>query len=157
MKDSEFARQAIVGANPMSINWAKDGKLPEAFNWGKCDLCKSSKMESLRSNGKMFYVDLAIQDGVSVNPGRYLYPAIAVFYADEAGDLQPLGVQLTRNGDGKDRVYTPKESNKWTWLFAKMHYMSSEALYHQAESAFIVSKVDFFRAFLDAVDVNYSV
>ena len=36
---------------------------------------------------------------------RYVYPAIAVFYADNEGLLQPLAIQLTRNGD--DRVYTP--------------------------------------------------
>jgi len=31
-KDEEFGRQTIIGANPMSIKWAKDGKLPAVFN-----------------------------------------------------------------------------------------------------------------------------
>jgi len=139
-EDVEFARQQTTGANPMSIHWAKDGKLPDALNLSpkvtaQLDAVSQEGMKmnvtDLSSAGRLFYSDYAImrEESIRRSKGRYVYPAIAVFYADNEGLLQPLAIQLTRNGD--DRVYTPLEENPEAWLFAKMHTMSADGLYHQ--------------------------
>jgi len=50
-KDAEFARQLIVGANPMSIHWAKEGTLPASFNYAAIKNCTTEK---LRKSGRLF-------------------------------------------------------------------------------------------------------
>jgi arachidonate 5-lipoxygenase len=128
-KDEELGRQQIIGANPMSINWAKDGVLPKAF---MTEAVKDRRFETLQNNSKLFYTDYKILQEIARDykwEGRYLYPAIGVFYTDEEGDMQPLAIQLTQ--DGGDRVFTPKEKNPAVWLFAKMHLQHADGIYHQ--------------------------
>jgi len=94
------------------------------------------RAEGILEGGKLFYTDFEILKDVRKKQGFHLYPVIGVFYANEKGNMMPLAIQLTRKGkDGlaldADKIYTPHEENPDAWLFAKMHYMSADGLYHQ--------------------------
>ena len=139
-EDSTFAQQFVAGVNPMKItllsNDQPETRLPKAFNL-KSGLKKMEqillqrkqpKFAEMKRSHRLFFVDYEILQRVAIKDNRISYPAIAIFYSDENGDLMPLAIQLSRKGG--DYVFTANDLAD-VWLYAKMLVANADAQLHE--------------------------
>ena len=89
-----------------------------------------SSFDVLKESGRIFFVDYGILENNTVVSGRICYPSIGLFYMASNRTLLPLAVQLTRNLNNNNEVYTPLDREE-VWLLARTHLMHSDALTHE--------------------------
>ncbi|KAH9327971.1 hypothetical protein KI387_000079, partial [Taxus chinensis] len=159
MKDEEFARQTLSGANPMVIQclqvWPPSSKL---------NIQIYGPQESSITDQHL----LPYLDGISVDEGieskrlfvldyydaympyvkrinelatSKVYATRTIFFLFSDGTLKPIAIELclppTSVGLGERRVFTPDSSGEdkgWLWQLAKAHVKANDSGYHQIVS-----------------------
>lgn len=155
IRDDEFARQALAGVNPVSIE-----KLTAFPPVSGLDVDKYGPQESaLREehiagylNGmtiqqaidenKLFIIDyhdiyLPFLDRINALDGRKAYATRTIFYLNPSGTLMPIAIELSLPqalpGSESKQVVTPPvdATGNWMWQLAKAHVCSNDAGVHQ--------------------------
>ncbi|CAN1828043.1 Linoleate 13S-lipoxygenase 3-1, chloroplastic [Linum perenne] len=119
LRDDEFARQAIAGVNPITIE----------------------RLKALDEN-KLFIVDyhdvyLPFLDKINALDGRNTYATRTIFFLTSQGTLKPIAIELSLSPAGppsrSKRVITPPvdATSSWIWQLAKSHVCSNDAGVHQ--------------------------
>ncbi|CAN0877698.1 Lipoxygenase 3, chloroplastic [Linum grandiflorum] len=155
LRDDEFARQAIAGVNPITIQRLKEfppksnldpetygpleSALKEEHILGQID--GMSVQQALDEN-KLFIVDyhdayLPFLDKINALDGRNTYATRTVFFLTSQSTLKPIAIELSLSPAGppsrSKRVITPPvdATSYWIWQLAKSHVCSNDAGVHQ--------------------------
>ncbi|CAN1828040.1 Linoleate 13S-lipoxygenase 3-1, chloroplastic [Linum perenne] len=156
LRDDEFARQAIAGVNPITIERLKEfppksnldpetygpleSALKEEHILGQID-GMSVQQQALDEN-KLFIVDyhdvyLPFLDKINALDGRNTYATRTIFFLTSQGTLKPIAIELSLSPAGppsrSKRVITPPvdATSSWIWQLAKSHVCSNDAGVHQ--------------------------
>ncbi|KAL6520785.1 hypothetical protein OROHE_016966 [Orobanche hederae] len=153
LRDDEFARQAIAGVNPVSIErlqaYPPVSKLdPEVYGPLKSDLKEEhiagqlngmTIQEALDAN-KLYIIDyhdiyLPFIDKINSLDGRKSYATQTIYFLTDAGTLKPISIDLSLapSSPRMKRVVTPlvDATTYWMWQLAKAHVCSNDAGVHQ--------------------------
>lgn len=155
LRDDEFARQAIAGINPVSIErlrvFPPVSKLdPETYGPLESALKEEhilghlngmSVQQALDEN-KLFMLDyhdayLPFIDRINALDGRNSYATRTLFFLTPLGTLKPIAIELSLPPTGPSsrskRVVTPAldATSNWLWQIAKSHVVSNDAGIHQ--------------------------
>lgn len=155
LRDDEFARQAIAGVNPVSIErlqvFPPVSKLdPEIYGPQESALKEEhilgylngmTVQEGLDAN-RLFIVDyhdvyLPFLDRINALDGRKAYATRTIFFLSDLGTLKPIAIELSLPQTGPSsrskRVVTPPvdATGNWMWQLAKAHVCSNDAGVHQ--------------------------
>ncbi|KAL6536663.1 hypothetical protein OROMI_026244 [Orobanche minor] len=153
LRDDEFARQAIAGVNPVSIErlqaYPPVSKLdPEVYGPLKSDLKEEhiagqlngmTIQEALDAN-QLYIIDyhdiyLPFIDKINSLDGRKSYATRTIYFLTDAGTLKPIAIELSLapSSPRPKRVVTPPvdATTYWMWQLAKAHVCSNDAGVHQ--------------------------
>ncbi|CAI9114426.1 OLC1v1015145C1 [Oldenlandia corymbosa var. corymbosa] len=155
LRDDEFARQALAGVNPVSIERLQSfppvSKLdPEIY--GPLDSALKEEhivghlngmtvQQALEAN-KLYILDhhdayLPFLDKINALDGRKAYATRTIFVLSELGTLKPIAIELSlppgSPGSRSKRVITPPvdATTTWMWQLAKAHVCANDAGVHQ--------------------------
>ncbi|KAK7294458.1 hypothetical protein RJT34_17347 [Clitoria ternatea] len=155
LRDDEFARQAIAGVNPVSIETLKVfppvSKLdPEIYGPQESALKEEHILSQLNGmtvqqaleENKLFIIDyhdiyLPFLEGINALDGRKSYATRTIFFLTPLGTLKPVAIELSLPHAGPSsrskRVVTPPvdATTNWMWMLAKAHVCSNDAGVHQ--------------------------
>lgn len=148
--DALFGWQRIAGTNPRVLMQLSAPRF-EAFS-AKMTLTDAhvqavagpgATVQAEVAAGRLYYCDYWLLARVKVQQGRYLAPAIGVFWANPAAALEPVAIQLQQT---PGRVYTPSERE---WVSARAYFQSADFNYHEmcthlseahfAQEAFVIA------------------
>ena len=133
--DIEFARQRLSGTNPMMLR--RFTEVPDKFPITNADLegilPAGVTIASAIDEGRLFWCDYAILEGISVKRGRYLAVPIVLFYKPADSPLRPIAIQLRQRGGLDAPIFTPKdgENGNWLWTAVKAYVQSADAQVHE--------------------------
>lgn len=155
LRDDEFARQAIAGVNPVTIErlqvFPPMSKLdPEIYGPQESALREEhiaghlngmTVQQALEEN-KLYIVDyhdiyLPFLDGINALDGRKAYATRTIYFLTPMGTLKPIAIELSLPPAGPSnrtkRVVTPPvdATTNWMWQLAKAHVCSNDAGVHQ--------------------------
>ncbi|KAL3632074.1 hypothetical protein CASFOL_025058 [Castilleja foliolosa] len=155
LRDDEFARQAIAGVNPVSIErlavFPPVSNLdPEIYGPNESALREEhiagqlngmTIQEALDGN-KLYIIDyhdiyLPFLDRINALDGRKSYATRTMFFLTDLGTLKPIAIELslpeTSPSSPSKRVVTPPvdATTYWMWQLAKAHICSNDAGVHQ--------------------------
>ncbi|GMH01513.1 hypothetical protein Nepgr_003352 [Nepenthes gracilis] len=155
LRDTEFARQALAGVNPVNIELLKEfhiiSKLDPAF-YGPPESAITREVieeelhgmsvEEAIKNKRLFIIDyhdliLPFIEKINSLPGRKAYASRTVFFYSNSGILRPIAIELslppTSSSPGFKRVYTPGHDSTahWLWKQAKAHVCAIDGGVHQ--------------------------
>ncbi|KAH9328231.1 hypothetical protein KI387_000339, partial [Taxus chinensis] len=159
MKDEEFARQTLSGANPIVIQclqvWLPSSKLNiQIYGPQESSITDQHLLpyldgifvdEGIESK-RLFvldYYDAYIPYVKHINELAIskVYATRTVFFLLSDGTLKPIAIELclppTSVGLGERRVFTPDSSGEekgWLWQLAKAHVKANDSGYHQIVS-----------------------
>ncbi|KAK3030941.1 hypothetical protein RJ639_036679 [Escallonia herrerae] len=155
LRDDEFARQAIAGVNPVTIEklqvFPPVSKLdpeihgPQESAFRDEDIVghlNGMTVQQALEENKLFIVDyhdiyLPFLDRINALDGRKAYATRTIFFLTPLGTLKPIAIELTLPPAGPStrskRVVTPPvdATGNWMWLLAKAHVCSNDAGVHQ--------------------------
>lgn len=136
--DEEFARQRLVGVNPMAIRRCATLP-PESLASAAHHILGTRHGSSLNSAidaGRLYLTEYPllwekpVQE--KVRTGASLAAPTCLFYVDDRGVLMPVAIQLKpadlRRGNP---VFTPA-SGLWDWQLARAHAQAADSHYHEA-------------------------
>ncbi|OIW21821.1 hypothetical protein TanjilG_12080 [Lupinus angustifolius] len=155
LRDDEFAREAIAGVNPSSIERLK--VFPPVSNldpeiYGPVDSALKEEHILSQLNGmtvqqaldenKLFMIDyhdiyLPFIERINALDGRKSYATRAIFFLTQNCTLKPVAIELSLPPAGPSyqskRVVTPPQdaTSNWIWMLAKAHFCSNDAGAHQ--------------------------
>ncbi|XP_060063611.1 allene oxide synthase-lipoxygenase protein-like [Ylistrum balloti] len=92
---------------------------------------EGATLEQAIAKKKLFYVDLAIVEGIPVKNGLMVCAPIALFYHNKESNLVPIAIQLKQQPADDNPVFLPSDP-KYTWLAAKMWFNLADASYHES-------------------------
>lgn len=139
-KDIYLGLQRVAGMNPVVIEGVtKNNGLPENFKAQNIvsQLTKQTYEEALE-NGRLYIADYSmlqpLADSFVEEEGyrKYVTAPISLYYRQDDGLLQPLGIQLygTKPTDNNSNpIYTPKDGNDW--LMAKTFVQAADGTHHE--------------------------
>ncbi|KAJ7011529.1 linoleate 13S-lipoxygenase 3-1 [Populus alba x Populus x berolinensis] len=155
LRDDEFARQAVSGVNPVSIESLKvfppkSNLDPEIYGPQESAFKEEhilghlnglSVSQALEEN-KLFIIDyhdvyLPFLDRINSLDGRKAYATRTLFFLTPLGTLKPIAIELSLPPAGLNsrskRVVTPPmdATSNWVWQLAKAHVCSNDAGVHQ--------------------------
>lgn len=156
LRDDEFARQAMAGVNPVTIERMKvfppESKLdPQIYGPQLESALKEEHIigqlngmtvqQALEEN-KLFMVDyhdvyLPFLDRINALDGRKSYATRTIFFLTSRGTLKPIAIELSLPTAGPSsrlkQVVTPpvNATTNWMWQLAKAHVCSNDAGVHQ--------------------------
>ncbi|GJZ53767.1 linoleate 13S-lipoxygenase 3-1, chloroplastic-like protein [Tanacetum coccineum] len=155
LRDDEFARQALAGVNPVSIEKLKvfppvSQLDPEIYGPQESALKEEhilgylngmSVQQAIEEN-KLFIIDyhdiyLPFLDRINALDERKAYATRTIFFLTPSGTLKPIAIELSLPralpGSQPKRVLTPPvdATSNWTWQLAKAHVCSNDAGVHQ--------------------------
>ncbi|KAJ6348078.1 hypothetical protein OIU76_004539 [Salix suchowensis] len=155
LRDDEFAREAVSGINPVSIERLrvfppKSNLDPEIYGPLESALKEEhilghlnglSVSQALEEN-KLFMIDyhdiyLPFLDRINALDGRKAYATRTLFFLTPLGTLKPIAIELSLPPAGPNsrskRVVTPPvdATGSWIWQLAKAHVCSNDASVHQ--------------------------
>ncbi|GJT00871.1 linoleate 13S-lipoxygenase 3-1, chloroplastic, partial [Tanacetum coccineum] len=155
LRDDEFARQALAGVNPVSIEKLKvfppvSQLDPEIYGRQESALKEEhilgylngmSVQQAIEEN-KLFIIDyhdiyLPFLDRINALDERKAYATRTIFFLTPSGTLKPIAFELSLPralpGSQLKRVLTPPvdATSNWTWQLAKAHVCSNDAGVHQ--------------------------
>ncbi|KAL3343919.1 hypothetical protein AABB24_027443 [Solanum stoloniferum] len=155
LRDDEFARQAIAGVNPVSIEklqvFPPVSKLEPEIYGPQVSALKEEHIlghlngmtvqEALDAN-RLFILDhhdvyLPFLDRINALDGRKAYATRTIFFLSDVGTLKPIAIELSLPQTGPSsrskRVVTPPvcATGNWTWQIAKAHVCANDAGVHQ--------------------------
>ncbi|XP_042432350.1 probable lipoxygenase 6 [Zingiber officinale] len=156
LRDDEFARQAVAGINPVSIErlqafppvskldpavYGPPGSaITEAHISGQLD---GLTVQQAVEEDKLFMLDfydicLPFVDRINVMDGRKAYATRTLFFLTPIGTLKPIAIELglPPQQPGASRpsvVLTPPRdaTSNWLWMLGKAHVCSNDAGVHQ--------------------------
>ncbi|KAM5579577.1 linoleate 13S-lipoxygenase 3-1, chloroplastic [Rosa sericea] len=155
LRDDEFARQAVAGVNPLSIERLESfppvSKLdPEVYGPVESALKEEHILPHLYGmtvqqaldENKLYIVDyhdvyLPFVDRINALDGRKSYATRTIFFSTPNGSLKPVAIELSLPHAGPSsrakRVLTPPvdATTTWLWRLAKAHVCSNDAGVHQ--------------------------
>ncbi|KAG7025897.1 Linoleate 13S-lipoxygenase 3-1, chloroplastic, partial [Cucurbita argyrosperma subsp. argyrosperma] len=155
LRDDEFAREAIAGVNPVSIERLKvfppvSNLDPEVYGPQESAIKEEHIVGQLNGmtvqqaldEKKLFIVDyhdvyLPFIDRINALDGRKTYATRTIFFLTPLGTLKPLAIELSLPPTGPSsrskRVVTPPvdATSNWKWQLAKAHVCSNDAGVHQ--------------------------
>ncbi|GJX95647.1 linoleate 13S-lipoxygenase 3-1, chloroplastic-like protein [Tanacetum coccineum] len=151
LRDDEFARQALAGVNPVSIEKLKvflpvSQLDPEIYGRQESVLKEEhilgclngmSVQQAIEEN-KLFIIDyhdiyLPFLDRINALDERKAYATRTIFFLTPSGTLKPIAFELSLPralpGSQLKRVLTPPvdATSNWTWQLAKAHVCSNDA------------------------------
>ena len=145
-----FAWQRIAGTNPRVIERLAGDRLSAVLAKMKltdahvqavagADATVAGEAEA----GRLYVCDYALLTIVEVQQGRFLAPAIGVFWSDPKGIIKPVAIQLQQT---PGRIFTPADDE---WPSARAYFASADFNYHEmgthlslahfAQEAFVVA------------------
>ncbi|KAK9923762.1 hypothetical protein M0R45_032163 [Rubus argutus] len=155
LRDDEFARQAVAGVNPLSIErleaFPPVSKLdPEVYGPLESALKEEQILphlfgmtvqQALDAN-RLYIVDyhdiyLPFLDRINALDGRKSYATRTIFFLTPNGTLNPVAIELSLPYAGQSsrakRVLTPPvdATTTWLWRLAKAHVCANDAGVHQ--------------------------
>ncbi|KAI9102900.1 hypothetical protein K1719_023339 [Acacia pycnantha] len=155
MRDDEFARQAIAGVNPVSIErlqvFPPISKLdPQVYGSLESALKEEHILDQINGmtvqqaieENKLFILDyhdiyLPLLDKINALDDRKSYATRTIFFLTPLGTLKPIAIELilpsgTPTSRSK-RVVTPAldATTNWVWQLAKAHVCNNDAGVHQ--------------------------
>ncbi|EPS67501.1 lipoxygenase [Genlisea aurea] len=159
IKDSEFARQTLAGANACCIQlvteWPIKSKL-DPLVYGPAESAITDELVQYQIGGvtsvdeavkqkKLFLLDyhdflLPFVNDVRSLKGTTLYGSRTLFFLMPDGALRPIAIELTRppiNGNPVWRqVFQPSwdATGIWLWRLARSHVLAHDSGYHQLVS-----------------------
>ncbi|KAF4399360.1 hypothetical protein G4B88_022443 [Cannabis sativa] len=155
LRDDEFARQAIAGVNPVSIErmtvFPPVSKLdPEIYGPQESALkdehilghLNGMTVQQALDEKKLFMVDyhdifLPFLDKINSLDGRRTYATRTIYFLSPQGTLKPVAIELSLPQTGPSsrskRVVTPPvdATSNWVWQLAKAHVCTNDAGVHQ--------------------------
>ncbi|GJZ04854.1 lipoxygenase 1, chloroplastic [Tanacetum coccineum] len=155
LRDDEFARQALAGVNPISIEKLKvfppvSQLDPEIYGPQESALKEEHILGYLNGmtvqqaieENKLFIIDyhdiyLPFLDRINALDERRAYVTRTIFFLTPSGTLKPIAIELSLPralpGSQLKRVLTPPvdATSNWTWQLAKAHVCSNDAGVHQ--------------------------
>ncbi|RXH67459.1 hypothetical protein DVH24_027606 [Malus domestica] len=155
LRDDEFARQAVAGVNPLSIERLKvfppESKLdPEVYGPLESALKEEHitpylygmTVHQALDENKLYMVDyhdvyLPFLDRINALDGRKAYATRTLYFLTPTGVLKPIAIELTLPNTGPSsrskRVLTPAvdATTNWMWQLAKAHVCANDAGVHQ--------------------------
>ncbi|CAN6570996.1 unnamed protein product [Malus baccata var. baccata] len=155
LRDDEFARQAVAGVNPLSIERLKvfppESKLdPEVYGPLESALKEEHitpylygmTVHQALDENKLYMVDyhdvyLPFLDRINALDGRKSYATRTLYFLTPTGVLKPIAIELTLPNTGPSsrskRVLTPAvdATTNWMWQLAKAHVCANDAGVHQ--------------------------
>ncbi|KAJ7951499.1 Lipoxygenase [Quillaja saponaria] len=155
LRDDEFARQAVAGVNPVSIErmrvFPPVSKLdPEIYGPQASALKEEHILGHLNGmtvqqaleESKLYILDyhdvyIPFLDRINSLDGRKSYATRTIFFLTTLGTLKPIAIELSLPPSGPSsrskRVVTPPvdATTNWTWQLAKSHVCSNDAGVHQ--------------------------
>lgn len=98
-------------------------------------IIKMSFKEAINAR-RFYFTDAKLLDGRTTDPGKYLAPAMALYWVNNQRKLVPVAIQLDQNDPKATVFYSDGQSepDKDTWLVAKMFVASAELQIHQAST-----------------------
>ena len=128
--DAEFARQRLMGVNPVVIRRCE--QLPSRFGLDARALERrvggGLQIEAALAEGRIFACDYAMLEGLSCVAGRFLPAPIGLFHSSPRG-LMPLAIQLGQD-PSRDSISTPT-SPTFEWLRARLFLAVADGHHHQ--------------------------
>ncbi|RWR72052.1 lipoxygenase 6, chloroplastic [Cinnamomum micranthum f. kanehirae] len=155
IRDSEFARQALAGVNPVNIERLREfpilSKLdpavygpPESAITKECIEKELGGMtvEEAIENGRLFMLDfhdilLPFMNKMNALKGRKAYASRTVLFLNDTNLLRPIAIELTLpptpTAPQVKHLYTHGHdaTTHWLWKLAKAHVCSNDAGVHQ--------------------------
>uniref|UniRef100_A0A1D1Z418 Lipoxygenase n=1 Tax=Anthurium amnicola TaxID=1678845 RepID=A0A1D1Z418_9ARAE len=155
LRDDEFARQAVAGINPVSIERLKVfppvSKLdPEIYGPPESAIreehilghLEGMSVQQALEEKKLFMLDyhdiyLPFLDRINAQDGRKSYATRTIFFLTSMGTLKPVAIELRLSpgvpSTRSRRVMTPPTdaTTTWLWQLAKAHVCSNDAGVHQ--------------------------
>jgi arachidonate 5-lipoxygenase len=130
--DYEFGRQFLQGCHPTVFT--RITKLPENFPLKDQDvqgvLGRGVTLDDELDAGRVYMVDYKELEGIKTPEGRFVTPAMGIFYVNAAGFFLPIAIQLHQKpGDGNP-IWTPHDSQQ-DWLCAKFFLKCADGQLHQ--------------------------
>lgn len=156
LRDDEFARQAVAGINPVSIERVRvfppvssldptvygppESAITEAHIAGQLN---GLTVQQALEEGKLFTLDfhdiyLPFIERINEMDGRKAYATRTIFFLTPMGTLKPVAIELglppAQPGEARPgMVLTPPcdATTHWQWMLAKSHVCSNDAGVHQ--------------------------
>ncbi|XP_074580803.1 putative lipoxygenase 6 [Curcuma longa] len=156
LRDDEFARQAVAGINPVSIERLQEfppvskldpavygppgSAITEAHISGQLD---GLTVQEAVEEDKLFMLDfydiyLPFVDRINVMDGRKAYATRTLFFLTPIGTLKPIAIELglppqQPGSSCPSVVLTPPRdaTTNWLWMLGKAHVCSNDAGVHQ--------------------------
>ncbi|XP_030459833.1 lipoxygenase 6, chloroplastic [Syzygium oleosum] len=155
LRDNEFARQALAGVNPVSIQILKELPIlsqldPAIYGPPESALTKDlieqelhgMSVERAIEEKRLFIIDyhdmlLPFVDKINSLSDRKTYASRTILFYNLAGSLKPIAIELSLppmpSKPWNKRVYTQGHdaTTHWIWKQAKAHVCASDAGIHQ--------------------------
>ncbi|CAI9093248.1 OLC1v1028707C1 [Oldenlandia corymbosa var. corymbosa] len=155
LRDNEFARQALAGVNPVSIELLREfpimSKLdPAVYGPRESAITKEvierelqgMTVEEAMAEKRLFIIDyhdmlLPFIEKMNSLPGRKAYASRTVLFLGPTGAMRPIVIELslppTSDSPRNKRIFVQGHdaTNHWMWKLAKAHVCSNDAGVHQ--------------------------
>ncbi|MCO5575282.1 hypothetical protein L7F22_029082 [Adiantum nelumboides] len=156
MRDEEFGRQALAGANPVHIERLQEfpprsaldeedygcpiSALTEEHLLGRLE---DLTLQQAMNQGRLFLLDyhdalMPFINKVNALEGRKMYASRTILFHSRVGTLLPIAIELSlpppsKGAPVKRQVFTPGSDahSRWKWQLAKAHVSSNDAGFHQ--------------------------
>ncbi|KAH9610572.1 hypothetical protein KSS87_003332 [Heliosperma pusillum] len=155
LRDTEFARQALAGVNPVNIELLKEFPITSNLDpavYGPPESAITKEVLEQEMNGmtveealeqkKLFIIDyhdlfMPFVNKINELEGRKTYASRTIFFYTKDGTLQPIIIELslppTPSSSSFKRAYTHGNdaTSHWLWKLAKGHVCAADAGVHQ--------------------------
>lgn len=131
--DEWFGWQRVAGTNPRVLMGLDTARLETLLN--KMPLTDAhlqavagadATLAAEAHAARLYYCDYALLEGLEIQQGRYLAPAIGVFWSDVEGkQLRPVAIQLQQ---APGRIHLPSEAD---WPSARAMFQVADFNYHE--------------------------
>lgn len=139
-KDIYLGLQRVLGMNPLVIEGlTKENGLPENFKaQDLVNQLTQQTYEQALEEGRLYLTDYSmlqpVADSFIEEEGyrKYVTAPVALYYRQDDGLLQPLGIQLygTKPTDiNSNPIYTPKDGTDW--FMAKTFVQAADGTHHE--------------------------
>jgi arachidonate 15-lipoxygenase len=128
--DGVFGWERIAGTNPRSLRRVEDlaafqAKMPVTDEM-LAHVAPGRTLAAEQAAGRLFFCDYKILVGLERQSGRYMPPAIGLFWSDvDNNALRPVGIQLTQE---PGTIHQPGDDQ---WLVAKTLFNVADFNYHE--------------------------
>jgi len=129
-EDKEVCNQLLNGVSPMDITVVKDiNVVPVEMRQLKG---QGKSLQELIDSKRLFIVDHQILTRYPQKPPKLFYAPVLLVYKElPSEELTILGIMITRNAAGTNKIYTPDSATPFRYLFAKIIFQNADNQIHQ--------------------------